>query len=104
MSDAPDRSEEETRHRRGLKFRRRDDYAVELFQEALAGLADPARVDRILVELGRFYNPYVNAPIVDLATRRGVLEALAAGNREAADHLLRERMKLYTSPGDPGPA
>src|SRR5438093_7892810 len=50
-----------SRQRRGLKFRRRDDYAVELFREAQANLGDLRRVDRILLELGRFYNPYINA-------------------------------------------
>ncbi|OGK82944.1 MAG: formate dehydrogenase-N subunit alpha, partial [Candidatus Rokubacteria bacterium GWA2_70_23] len=45
---------------RGLKFRARDDHAVELFREAQANLGDVARVDRILFELGRFYNPHVD--------------------------------------------
>ena len=73
MAEADGEGGEEARQRRGLKFRRRDDYAVELFREALANLGDLRRVDRILLELGRFYNPYINAPIVDLATRRRVL-------------------------------
>src|SRR5262245_13385985 len=56
--------DEEGRHRRGLKFRKRDDHAVELFREALGKLEDVRRVDRILLELGRFYNPYIDEPIV----------------------------------------
>ena len=88
-------ADEEDRHRRGLKFRRRDDYAVELFKEAQANLGDLARVDRILLELGRFYNPYVNAPIVDLNTRRNIVELLEAGHREEALRLLDERLTLY---------
>jgi hypothetical protein len=87
----------EARHRRGLKFRRREDYDVELFQEAQANLADTARVDRILLELGRFYNPYQNSPIVDLATRRAVLEALGAGDQQTAGRLLAERLALYAT-------
>jgi hypothetical protein len=88
-------SEEEARHRRRLKFRQRDDHAVELFKEARERLADPPAVDRILISLGRFYNPYIDAPIVDLDTRRRVLEALERGEPEVADALLEERLRLY---------
>ena len=97
MTDEPASPSEEARHRRGLRFRKRDDYAVELFREALAKLADdPARVDRILIELGRFYNPYLNAPIVDLPTRRRVVEALESGDIESAREILDARLTLYT--------
>ena len=91
-------SEDDRRHRRGLKFRRREDHAVELFQEAFAKLADRERVARILLELGRFYNPYVNTPIVDLDTRRAVLEALVRGDEPAARRLLEARLIAYTGP------
>lgn len=91
-------SEEDRRHRRGLKFRRREDYAVELFQEAFAKLGDRDRVAQILVQLGRFYNPYVDAPIVDPETRRTVLEALARGDDATARRLLEERLIAYTGP------
>jgi hypothetical protein len=86
------------RERRRLRFRRREDYAVELFQEAQANLHDPARVDRILLMLGRFYNPYLDAPIVDLATRRRVMESLEHGRVEEARALLEERLTLYSRP------
>ena len=86
---------EASRHRRGLKFRKRDDYAVELFREAQAHFDDVARVDRILLQLGRFYNPYVNEPIVDLATRRKIVELLGASRAEEARRLLDERLSLY---------
>jgi hypothetical protein len=88
---------DEARHRRGLKFRRREDYAVELFKEAQDNLGDTARVERILLMLGRFYNPYQNSPIVDLATRRAVLEALGAGDQRTASQLLADRLALYAS-------
>ena len=93
--DSPEDSAASARHRRGLRFRQRDDHAVELFKEARASLGDVARVDRILLELGRFYNPVLDAPIVDLPTRRRVLEALAAGHLEEAGRLLDERLTLY---------
>ena len=88
-------SEEELRHRRGLRFRKREDYAVELFREAQANLGDLARVDRILLELGRFYNPFANAPIVDLATRKRIVELLGEGDPASARRLLDERLALY---------
>lgn len=104
--DAIDPSREAA-FRRGLKFRRRDDYAVELFKEALDHLDDLDRVGRILLTLSRFYNPYVDQPIVDLATRRSVVEALGAGETGQARGLLEERLRLYArgddaeSPADP---
>ena len=88
--------EEEAAHRRGLKFRRRDDYAINLFREAKANLADVHRVDRILLELGRFYDPLAGGAIVDLATRIRIVEALRAGRTEDAVRLLDERLALYT--------
>jgi hypothetical protein len=109
VSDGQDPAAEEERHRRGLKFRRRDDYAVELLKEAQERLSDLPRVDRILLELGRFYNPYVNAPIVDLASRRAILEALGRRDEATARRLLTERLHLYAAgdrkePETPGPA
>lgn len=100
MADSEPEGAEDGRHRRGLKFRRRDDYAVELFREAEANLGDLRRVDRILLELGRFYNPYINAPIVDLATRRRIIELLERAEVAEARQLLQERLILYSqAPG-----
>jgi hypothetical protein len=91
--------EAEGRHRRGLKFRKREDYAVELFREAEAHLSDIARVDRILLELGRFYNPLLDGPIVDLGTRRRIIELLEARQLDEARRLLDERLALYARIG-----
>ena len=93
MSQPP--PEEERRHRRGLKFRKREDYAIELFRQAQASLGDVAHVDRLLLQLGRFYNPYVNAPIVDLETRKRIVAMLQQGDVEGARRLLDERLALY---------
>ena len=95
MADEPPREDAEERHRRGLKFRKREDHAIELFREAQAHLTDIARVNRILLELGRFYNPVIDAPIVDLATRRRIVELLEARRTEEAQRLLEERLALY---------
>lgn len=100
--DEPEESPEDRRNRRGLKFRKRDDHAVELFREAQAHLDEPARVDLLLLELGRFYNPLLNGPIVDLATRRRIVELLQASRAEEARRLLDERLSLYAGFDDPG--
>jgi hypothetical protein len=87
---------------RDLRFRRRDDYAVDLFRQVLDHLDDSPRVDRALLELGRFYNPVANAPIVDLATRRQVLELIEAGRHQEARQILNQRLSLYAGTGDEG--
>jgi hypothetical protein len=89
--------DDERRFRRGLKFRKRDDHAVELFREALDKLADVPRVSRILLELGRFYNPYTNGPIVDLATRKRIVGLLETGDAVTAQQILIERLDRYAS-------
>jgi hypothetical protein len=98
MSESP--PEEERRHRRGLKFRKREDYAIELFRQAQASLGDVALVDRLLLQLGRFYNPYANAPIVDLETRKRIVALLERGDEDGARRLLDERLALYARMDD----
>jgi len=69
-------------YRRGFRQKsKRDDYALDLFQEARARLLDdPGRVDQILRELARLYNPLSDGPIIDLATRGRILgSALVVG-------------------------
>src|SRR3972149_2283478 len=105
MAEEPARGPgQEESHRRGLKFRRRDDHAVNLFREAKANLDDVNRVDRILLELGRFYDPLAGGAIVDMETRVKIVEALRAGRAEEARSLLDERRGLYTKlrPGPDG--
>ena len=95
MADEAPREDAEERQRRGLRFRGRDDHAIELFREARAHLADIARVQRILLELGRFYNPLIDGPIVDLPTGRRIVELLESQRTEEAQRLLDERLALY---------
>jgi hypothetical protein len=92
------------------RFRRREDYAVELLDDARAHLEDIPRVSRALRELGRFYNPVVDAPIVDPPTRRAVLEHLEAGRAAEASRLLERCLAAYSGaerhppPGSPSDA
>ena len=104
VADEPIDPARERGFRRGLKFRQRDDYAVELFKEALEHLDDRDRVSRVLLSLSRFYNPYVDQSIVDPATRRRVLEALDAGDTAVARDLLDERLRLYARSDEADPS
>ena len=97
MAEPADDTPQARAYRRGFRDKgdKREDYAVDLFRAALAGLDDVSRVDQILIELGRLYNPLVDGPIVDPRTRGGVLEALQAGDQELARRLLEARLDLY---------
>jgi hypothetical protein len=94
--EAPE-SPEARAYRRGFKQKnRRDDYALDLFEEIRAKLGtDPARVDAALRELSRLYNPLADAPIVDLATRGRIMMLLHDGRAGEAEVLLDARYRLY---------
>ena len=74
---------------------KRDDYALDLFREAIAYLHDLPRVNNVLRELGKLYNPVIDGPIVDLPTRQRVMVLLAEGSHAEAARLLDERRRLY---------
>jgi hypothetical protein len=98
-----DDSPEARAYRRGFRQKnKRDDYALDLFQEARAKLtSDPARVGQILAELARLYNPLADSPIVDLSTRAAIMARLEAGRPQEAEALLDRRYELY-APIDEG--
>jgi hypothetical protein len=74
---------------------KREDYALDLFREAASYLDDPDRVNAVLRELGKLYNPVTNSPIVDLETRRRVVTLLRQGGRDVAVRVLDEQRRLY---------
>src|SRR2546425_12993746 len=74
---------------------KREDYALDLFREAAAYLDDPDRVNAVLRELGKLYNPVTNNPIVDLETRQRVVTLLRAGARELAVSVLDNLTRVY---------
>ncbi|HEU4370861.1 MAG TPA: hypothetical protein VFV05_21780 [Methylomirabilota bacterium] len=90
-------SPEARAYRRGFKQKsRRDDYAIDLFEEIRAKLAgDLARVEEGLRELARLYNPLVDGPIVDLPTRARIMALLREGRAGEAEALLDARYRLY---------
>jgi hypothetical protein len=111
VAGSPD-SPEMRAYRRGFRQKsRRDDYALDLFHEARTRLrTEPERVDQVLRELARLYNPLADGPIVDLATRARILGSLQEGRIGEAETLLEERYRLYAplddddrqGPGRPG--
>ena len=80
---------------------KRDDYALDLFREALAYLGDTQRVNGILRELGKLYNAVTNAPIVSLEARQRIVRLLEAGDAAAARAVIDECCRLY-APVDNG--
>jgi FdhD protein len=97
-SPAADTESPEARaYRRGFRQKsKRDDYALDLFREARARLGqDTERVDQVLRELSRLYNPLADGPIVDLATRARIMGLLGEGRAAEAEALLDERYRLY---------
>jgi hypothetical protein len=84
------------------KGNKRDDWAMDVFREVFAHLDDPARVDRLLFSLGRYYNPLTDGPIVDLATRRRVAESLTRGAVEDGRALIRACLDRYRGGIDDG--
>jgi len=97
--ERPAGASEDLVFRRG-KLRKRDDPAVDLFRDALASLADIPHVKRILLELGRLYNPVTNGPILDLARRRRIVELLEGGATDEVRDLLDRYAGDYTRSGD----
>jgi hypothetical protein len=80
--------------RRG-KLRKREDDEVRMMREALANLDDVPRVRRILLELGRFYNPVTNRPVVNAETRRAVIDSLEAADPAGARAILDDHLAEY---------
>src|SRR6266480_3470806 len=96
MSDEPPVEAKYQALRRGLRSRRRDDHALDLFRRIETNLSDVGLVDRVLLELSRCYNPLTNGPIV---------ESLRAGRAGEARRLLDECLARYAPPAEaPRPA
>jgi hypothetical protein len=103
--EAPGATPEERAYQRGFRQRnRQDDYALDLFREARARLHDPDSVDRILLQLSRYYNPLVDGPIVDVDTRRRIVTLLRESREAEAQRLLDERYRLYAPLEGDGPS
>ena len=84
------------------KGNKREDWAVDVFREVLGHLDDPSRVDRLLFDLGRYYNPLTDGPIVDVPTRREVAACLGRGAVDEARALVRGCLDRYRGGIDDG--
>src|SRR5438876_9604955 len=98
MSEEPSVEGKYQALRRGLRSRRRDDPALDLFRRIETSLSDIGFVDRMLLELSRCYNPLTNGPIVDLVTRRGIVLSMRAARDADAKKLLDECLGPYATP------
>jgi hypothetical protein len=91
MSEAPGDGPRD----RGFRERKRDDHALVLIDQIRAGLDDLPLVRRLLLELGRYYDPILGGGVVDLPTQKAIMSALEDGRRAEAERLLDERYRLY---------
>ena len=66
-----------------------------LIEELRGTLSDLSRVKRILIELGRYYDPVLGGSIMDIPHQRQIVAALEAGRTEAAQALIEARYALY---------
>ena len=84
------------------KGNKREDWAIDVFRDVFANLDDAARIDRLLFDLGRYYNALADGPIVDLPTRQRVAELLAARRTDDARQLLQTCLDRYRGGIDDG--
>ena len=85
--------------RRG-KLRRREDDEVRMMREALEHLDDLPLVKRVLLELGRFYNPVTDAPVVRPELRQDVVSLLESGDVDGARARLAAHLVEYQKMDD----
>jgi hypothetical protein len=80
---------------KGFKARKREDHALVLIQDLLANLGDSSRARRLLLELGRYYDPILGGAIVEVRHQREIMEAVEAGRLADAEALVQTRYALY---------
>ena len=80
---------------RGFKERKREDHALVLIRELKENLGDISQVRRILLELGRYYDPVLGGAIMEVSHQRAIVEALERRNVAEALALVEERYDLY---------
>jgi hypothetical protein len=80
---------------RGFRSRKREDHALLLIEELRSSLDDLVKSKRILLELGRFYDPVLGGAIVGIEDGKRILALIGAGRRAEAEALIQERYDLY---------
>ena len=91
----PGRGGGDTSRGKGFRSRKREDHALMLIEELRSSLDDLAKVKRILLELGRYYDPVLGGGIVDLEHQKLIVGALERGQRDEALALIQSRYDLY---------
>jgi hypothetical protein len=66
-----------------------------LIEELRESLGDLARVRRILLELGRFYDPVLGGAIMEITHQREIVAALEGGRPADAEAMIDARYNLY---------
>jgi hypothetical protein len=66
-----------------------------LIQDLRSSLSDLKRARRILLELGRYYDPVLGGAIMEIQHQRAIVEALEAGRPDNALALIEARYALY---------
>lgn len=77
------------------RHERYQDVVDKLFEEIRSHFDDLARVNRLLLELTRIYDPLLSSRVVEPSTRRQIMELLGTGKTEEARRLLEERIELH---------
>ena len=80
---------------RGFRARKREDHALMLIDELKQSLSDLSRVRRILLELGRFYDPILGGAIMEVSHQREIVAALESGRQAEAEAVIEARYTLY---------
>lgn len=80
---------------KGFKARKREDHALVLIRDLLANLGNPSQARRLLLELGRYYDPVLGGAIMEVRHQREIMEALEAGRVGEAEALVQARYALY---------
>ena len=70
---------------------------VRLLERIKENLDDPLEANRLLRELGKFYDPVAGAAIVDGEARRGLLERIERGERDEVAEIIDRYIENYVA-------
>jgi len=85
----------ETPPDKGFRRRKREDHALTLIREVEENLGDIPRVKRLLLELGRYYDPVLGGGIIDPPLQKAIVAALESGRLAEARLLVKTRYDAY---------
>lgn len=85
----------ETPPDKGFRRRKREDHVLSVIHEIEENLSDIPRVRRLLLELGRYYDPVLGGGIVDPPLQKAIVAALESGGLEEARALIKARYDAY---------